>query len=238
MSGLSANFTQWKIQYELSPIILTGGIATAQGGALPIITITNPTDTLSQVTDARNPQLDGLFATYRPLPGGTLINNSIGTYPFANQAIAANSIIAQPLNVSMVMTCPAGNQGGYGVKSSLMSTLQSTLATHNNLGGTYSVITVARIYTSCIMTGMRDITGGDTNQPQVMFQIDFVQPLVTQAAANAALNGLMGKMSNGTPISGTPSRATGSPVTNPANTPGLVPQTQLQSGTPTYLPGL
>jgi hypothetical protein len=225
--SVSSNFLSWKIQYSISPIILTGGLATAQGGAIPIVSITNPGDSLSQVSDASNAQLDGLFATYRVMAGGTFINNRVGTYPFANQAIAANAIIADPLTISVAMICPAGNQGGYSTKSSLMTTLLSTLALHNNLGGTYSVVTVSKIYINCILTGMRDISGAESNQTQHTFQLDFYQPLVSQAAATAALNGLMTKMSNGTPIMGTPNWATGSPVTNPSQVQGLVPQTQL-----------
>jgi hypothetical protein len=126
------------------------------------------------------------------------------------------------------MICPAGNQGGYSAKSSIMTTLQSTLALHNNMGGTYSVVTPARIYTFCIMTGMRDISDAGSNQPQFMWQLDFLQPLVSQAAATAALNGLMTKLSNGSAPSGTPGFAAGSPVTNAASVGGNVPQSQIQ----------
>lgn len=227
--SVSSGLLAWKLQYSISPIILTGGLATAQGGAIPIVTITNPGDSLSQISDASNPQLDGLFATYKVMAGGTLINNRVGTYPFANQAVAANAIIADPLTISMAMICPAGVQGGYSVKSSIMTTLQSTLALHNNMGGTYSVVTPARIYTFCILTGMRDISDAGSNQPQFMYQLDFFQPLVSQAAATAALNGLMTKLSNGSAPSGTPGFAAGSPVTNPLNVQGNVPQTGLIS---------
>lgn len=233
---ISAGLIAWKIAFQLSPIVLTGGIATDQGGALPIISLTEGVaSVLNELLGSGSDfSLDNFFANYQPLPGATLISNQVATYPFANQAIAANAIIAQPLNVSMKMTCPArGNLLGFGMgaKLSTMISLQNSLAQHNALGGTYSIITPSYIYSYCIMTGMRDISGGESKQSQYDWQLDFLQPLVSLDSVQSALNGLMQKLTNGTPISGTPTwTSAGLPIGNPTSllTSSLVPQPALQ----------
>lgn len=232
--SVSSGYLQYKLQTQLSPIILTGGLATAQGGAIPIISITNPliqgiTATVNsitvagQVTGAPNPQLDGTGTDYQPVSGGTLIDNQVAIYPFANQAVAGNAIIAQPLNISMSMLIPATASMPFSSRLSIMMALVSTLKIHINLGGLFSVITSVYVYTNTILRTMRDVSGGETNQAQYRWQLDFYQPLVTQQAANQAQNGLMQTLTKGTPISGSPSWATGLPVNNPSAVQGLVP---------------
>jgi hypothetical protein len=232
--SVSSGYIAYKVAQQISPIILTGGLATAQGGALPIVAITNPliqgiTATVNsitvagQVTGAGNPQLDGTGADYQPVAGGTLIDNQVAVYPFANQAIAGNAIIAQPLNISMSMLIPATTSMPFSSRLSIMMALVSTLRIHINLGGLFSVITSVYVYTNCILKMMRDVSGGETNQAQYRWQLDFFQPLLTLQAANQAQNGLMQTLTNGTPISGTPSWATGLPVNNPNGIQGLVP---------------
>lgn len=221
--SVSAGYIEFRLAYSLSPIILTGGIATAQGGAIPIIALTDPSvggsiDVSGGVAADVGPfNSDANFAEYYPLPGGMLINNQVATYPFANQAVAANAIIAQPLNISMMMLCPAGNTGTYGMKQTTMIALQNSLAQHNGQGGTYSIVTPAYIYTFCIMTGMRDVSGGESRQSQYQWQLDFIQPLVSLQAAQQAQNGLMQTITKGTPLSGTPTWSGGLPVNNPTN---------------------
>jgi hypothetical protein len=224
-----AAFVSWKLAFQLSPIILTGGIATGLGGALPIVALTEGANFVtSLLTGGVNIDLDGFFANYQPLAGSSLIRQQVGMYPFANQTVAANAVIAQPLNVSMAMTCPAGNaSGGYPLKLVIMTALQNSLQLHNSTGGLYTVITPSYIYTNCILTDMIDVSGGDSKQSQYMWQLNFIQPLVTIQSAQTALNGLMQKLSDGTaPQGGSPSWSiAGQLVNNPTNllTSSLVP---------------
>jgi hypothetical protein len=215
--SINPGMIAFKMAYQLSPIILTGGIATSLGGALPIIALTEGAITLlaGLLTGSENLELDNFFAHYLPNPGSTLIQNEIAHYPFANQSVAANAIIAQPLNVSMTMLCPVRNLFGYFTKTATMSALQKSLAQHNSLGGTYSIATPAYLYTNCIMLSMRDVSGGDSKQAQFAWQLDFEQPLITLQAAQSALNGLMQKIAGGTQITGAPTWSSGLTIGNP-----------------------
>jgi len=226
---------------QLSPIVLTRGIAASLGGALPIVALTEGANFIGQIGNLINafsgapPNLEDFFAHFDVLPGGTLINNQAATMPFANQSVAANAIITQPLNISLKMVCPARNLAGVFTKLATLMALKLTLAQHNNLGGTYTIMTPAGIFNDCIMTpAMRDITGGSGDQKQQEWQLDFLQPLVTLDAAQNALNGLMQKLTNGTALSGTPSWLTGAglPVGNPLSllSSSLVPQSSLGAG--------
>jgi hypothetical protein len=226
-----AGLVAFKLANQISPIVLTGGIATSLGGALPIVALTEGANFVtSLLSGGENIQLDGFFANYQPLPGATLVNNQVATYPFANQAVAANAIIAQPLSISMLMHCPAStSSGGYPLKLVTMMALQASLAQHNNLGGLYSIVTPSYIYTNCIMVRMTDVTGGESKQAQYAWQLDFVQPLVTTQAAQQAQNSLMQTLTNGTPPSGGQPSWTiaGLSVNNPTSllTSSLTPST-------------
>jgi hypothetical protein len=239
-SGLAA----WQLAFEVSPIIFTGGIATAQGGAIPIISLLSPNITgvtatengLIVATDSgstayNTDTLNSVFARFYPAPGSTLLSAAIGQYPFANQAIAGNAIISQPTNVSMMMVCPAGNAGGYGAKQTTMTQLANSCNQHNSLGGTYSVITPAFIYLNAILTAIQCVDGGPSKQPQFQYRWDFNLPLVSLAALQQAQNGLMTKLSQGTQISGTPTwiGGAGLPV---GNAPNLVTQSVIPSAIP------
>lgn len=199
--------TLFQLGYQISPVILTGGIAQAiPGGMLPLVAITQAANfTLGLLQGSINIDLDSFFAHFEPMPGATLVNNQFGEYPFANQAIAANSVIAQPLSISLLMKCPANTQGGYISKLMTMTALQTVLAAHNSSGGTYTVATPSFIYSNCLLPSLRDVSNGAGKQVQTMWQWDFVQPLITQAGAAQALSGLMSKIDGGLPISGIPS---------------------------------
>jgi hypothetical protein len=204
MSNAGAGAISYQLAFEVSPIILTNGIATFMGGMLPIIALTQSVDFLTGLLNGNaNPDLDSYFAQFMPLPGATLIDNKIGMYPFANQAIAANAIISQPLVVSLQMIVPARSNGsGVWSKLATMTALQFSLSQHNSLGGTYIVATPSYFYTNCIMTGMRDVSGGETKQAQYRWQLDFVQPLITLAQANQVQSQAMSLISNGAPTTG------------------------------------
>ena len=189
----------YKLSFQVSPIILVGGIVSnTLGGMLPIIGLTGQLAALAQgVLSSGGLSTDDFFAQYLPIPGGTLINNAIGTYPFANQQVAANAIIEQPLNISLQMIAPVRDTGGYLTKMAIFTALQSSLRAHNAAGGTYHIATQAFIYTNCVMTAMTDITSGTTKQKQVEWQLDFIRPLVTQQQATTAFSALMGKLVGG-----------------------------------------
>jgi hypothetical protein len=241
----SAGRTAWGLAFQCTPILLTRGITTnIPGGILPIIALTDAASLVTGLLSggaAGNLKPDDFFAQYMPVPGATLLNQQVATYPMANQAIAANAVIAQPLSISMMMTCSArpgslvagalgavagslipgvpggvgggvlagaGAVGGYAGKLAILTALQATLSQHNNQGGTYSIVTPSFVYTDCILTSMRDVSGGGTNQKQFMWQLDFIQPLVSIAAAQSALNSLMQKLQSGLPLSG-PSQVLG-----------------------------
>src|SRR4051812_48610252 len=113
--SVSPGLVAWKTAFELSPIVLVNGLVEGfPGGILPIVAITEAVNfPLSLLAGSQNSDLDGFFAHFRPLPGGTLIDQELGRYPFANQAVAANAVIAQPLTISMEMVVPAKGTLGY-----------------------------------------------------------------------------------------------------------------------------
>lgn len=204
---------QYDLAFQISPIILKGGIAAnVQGELLPI----------SQLTPANNAEP---FARYVPLPGSTLISQSVGMYPFANQAVAANATIQQPLTISIAMIAPINQRGGYLTKLHAFTALQAALAKHNASGGTYIIATPAFVYTDVIMTAFTDITpeidAEDAHkQLQIQYQLDFIQPIVTQAGAAAAQSALMQKITNGSKINGAPSWS-GNAASSPATQTGV-----------------
>lgn len=204
--AINPGLAAYKLSFQLAPIIMTGGIAAAvPGGMLPLLSISEALNfTFGLLSGGDNVSLDNFFANFTPVPGATLIDNQIGNYPFANQATAANAIIAQPLQVSLIMVCPARDEGGYAAKLATMMAMQATFAQHNSSGGTYTVATPSFFYTDCIMVNMRDVTPGTTKQVQAAWQISFVKPLLTLAQAAQAQNALMTKISAGTSFSGQP----------------------------------
>lgn len=190
---------QYNLGFQIAPIILQGGIAAAaQGGLAPITTFTGGLPA----------NLDDAFAYYFPLPGSTLISQSVGMYPFANQQIAANATVQQPLTLSMLMVAPVNQAGGYQSKYAAFNALQSALQQHNAAGGLYIVATPAFLYQNLILTAMTDaspeLSAEDNKQVQIIWQLDFIQPLVTLAGAAAALNTLLTKVTSGTQIIGQP----------------------------------
>jgi hypothetical protein len=196
----------WQFAFQASPIILAGGIAqTIPGGLLPIVAITEALDIAGGILTGDLPgSLDEFFAQYLPMPNSTLIAQEIGEYPFANQAVAANAVIKQPLSVSMLMIAPVRNTGGYLLKLPTFTALQATFDQHNSSGGLYHIATPAFVYTNCLMTGMTDVSDGESRQPQIKYQLDFRQPLVNQQQLSSTLNSFMTRMTNGNQVTGNP----------------------------------
>lgn len=203
----SAGLVAFKLSFQLSPIILTGGIAGAiPGGMLPIVAVTESLNLAFGLLGAPSggDGLDGFFANFHPQPGSTLIAQRLGEYTFANQAVAANATIADPLVVSMLMIVPARTRGGVAVKLATMMALKATLDQHHQQGGTYTVATPSFFYTDCMMLGMRDVSPAALKQPQVAWQLDFRKPLLTLDQAQQAQNSLMSRITSGGAINGPP----------------------------------
>lgn len=215
--------SDFQTSYELSPIVMTGGSSSdVPGGMTPVVSVTdsgNFPDGLSGAASQGGP--DDYFAKFVVLPGGTLIDNAVGEYPFANQAVAANAIITQPLAVSLLMLCPV-RDGGWAAKQATMTSLVAAMKAHVNAGGTFTVATPAFIYTDMLLLKLVDVSDGETKQVQVAWQWNFYKPLLTLADADEAENNLMRKLSGGTPVAGDPPSWSGSPPTvgNPPSLAG------------------
>lgn len=178
---INAGQAVWKTAFQISPIIFSGGIASFMpGNMLPLIAITEALNTpLGTLSGSSQQDLDNFFAAFAPISGGTLVEQDIARYPFANQVIAANAVIAQPLHISMLMLCPAKNEGAYFAKLAILTALQAAFVLHNNNGGTYHVATPGYIYTDNIFRRMVDVSSGHSKQPQSAFMLEFEKPLIT-----------------------------------------------------------
>jgi hypothetical protein len=211
----SAATSLYDLSFQISPIILNGGIAAnSLGGMMPIIGLTGQLAALGQslLSGSAEP-----FARFVPAPGSTLMANAVATYPFANQFVAGNAVIKQPKNVSLIMYAPVQDTGGYLTKLALFEALISSLEAHVAAGGTFHIATPAHIYTNTLLTSWTDITNGELGRQQmVQFQLDFVQPLVTLQAAQQAQNSLMSKLTGGQQI--IPSGLAGSSLWSSATT--------------------
>jgi len=200
----------YQLAYEKSPIFLTDGIAEyVPGKILPLIAITQAASPIGTIQsggplgDVLSGNLgvnfDDFYATFKPMAGATLHSNQIGSYPFANQRTAANAIIAQPLQISMHMNCSPRLAGGMVSKLMTATALKNALDNHNFRGGSYTIATPSFLYQGCIMTSFKDITSGESKHVQTDWQIDFVQPLLSQKEANLYQNALMSKITSGLP---------------------------------------
>lgn len=192
----------YRLGFEGSPVILTRGIAQLiPGNMIPIIALTESINFNLGLMNGDLPSIDKLFAHWEVLPGSSLQRNNIGMYPFANQVIAANAVIKEPLNVSLVMNCPVQQPGGYYSKLATISALKVTLDYHNQNGGTYTIATPSYIYTDCVLQAVTDITSGDSAQLQTAWQFDFLQPLISAQQA-IKLGGALSAAEGGLPITG------------------------------------
>jgi hypothetical protein len=219
----------YDISFQISPIILVGGIAAnTLGGMLPIIALGGQALSALQGAATTGVNTDAFFARYVPIPGSTLVNQQIATYPFANQATAANSTIQQPLTVSLRMIAPVKDTAGYLTKLAIWTSLQNSLVAHNAAGGLYTIATPWYIYTNCLLQSITDTTGGEGRQQQIMAQLDFVQPLVTQTQATATYNSLMSKLSSGASVAGNNLPAGASIWSNAATSVGSAAQNAIQ----------
>ena len=214
MSGGSSGLAQFKLTYQISPILFVGGGVgnNVTGGMVPVISYTQGKDydvgLLSQASPDLN--LDDFFAHYTPISGSALADYSVGTYPFLNQTTAANAVIKNPLRISMLMTCPARSGNSYAQKLATLTALASTIDSHVSQGGLFNVATPAFLYTNCILLSLKDVTSDPGPQVQSHYVWEFIQPLVTLQQAQGAESTQMNKISSLTQNSGNP------PGSNPA----------------------
>jgi hypothetical protein len=191
----------FKLFYEISPIVLTGqSVITswAPMNLLPIVAMTEPASFATGIlaNNTGKLDLDNFLCHWQPLPGYTIYEATVGEYPMANQAVAANAIITQELRISLLMRCPARAGAGYLTKLATLMLMQYMLKKHSNSGGTYTVLTPAMLYTNCILRTIRDVSVSDSRQPQIEWQFDFTQPLITEAAAGGVLDTLLTRINN------------------------------------------
>lgn len=231
MSGLIAAVgpSSFQLAFQISPIIMVGGLAqNIPGGMLPLLTILDAAGFIGGILGTGSlPSLDQAFAQFQPIQGTTLLEWEVGHYPFANQQVAANAMIAQPLQLYMLMKCPATvAAGGYPFKLGAMTALQIAVTQHNASGGTYMALTPSQIYTNLLLKRIHDVTSGQEKQVQTMWQWDFEQPLLTVSAAQQVQNSLMSQMTGGTSTGSQPAwSGAGAAVSNPnaAVAPSVIP---------------
>lgn len=189
----------FKSAFEISPIVLSGGVASGLIGSM--MSVMSVVQSLA-MNDAGDFELDNSFAFFRPLPGSTLIEYQSGKYPFANLAVAANCVVKQPLTLSMLMVCPSKLAGDYWARTSLLTALRNTLDNHIASGGTFGVATPAFYYSGLLLLRLHDVTAGETHQAQIEFRWDFEKPLISLADAGAVQSQMMSMISSGLPTDG------------------------------------
>jgi hypothetical protein len=231
------SLSQQQLTFQISPITLTNGIATNIGGSmLPLLALTNTnafsTNLLNGDSDF---QLEDAFAIFQPAAGGSLIEQSIAEYPFANLSVAANAVIRNPINISLIMVTPMKQQSAWSIKLQTMQALKATLDSHNNAGGTYTVYTPAYTYTNMLLVSLTDVSNSQSPLPQNAWKWDFTRPLVSLADAGGALSNLMTQISKGVPTTGDttgPPTASGVPASVTNTGPGAGATSPLVSQIP------
>lgn len=195
--------SDYQLSYQVSPIILVGGIA---GAGLPIVSLLNSQSYPQGILSSATPQqIADYFGQFRPLPGHTLMDLEVATYPLANQVTAANAVITNPLRISLEMIVPATGVITLANKLTILTNLKGKLDDHTAQGGWYNVATPSFVYTGCLLTTLVDASDEEEGaQVQVRWIWNFMQPLLTEAAAQAAQNQAMAKLSNQTQNTGDP----------------------------------
>ncbi|EJU6209789.1 hypothetical protein N4Z01_003295 [Salmonella enterica] len=195
----------YKLGFEISPVILCDGVAQSiPGGMLPIVALTQSASYVSGLMGGATAltDLDKYFCHWSAAAGTTMVDYDIGRYPFANQKVAANALLAQPLRVSMLMNAPVNENAGAMTKLVTLSALQAVLQGHANLGGTFIVATPAIIYSNCILKAVRDVTGSNEPLPQRQWLWEFEQPLITESEAEQVANNFKRRIDSGDKVTG------------------------------------
>lgn len=201
MSALNSVLkTSFTVAYEVSPIFLVGGIAAdIPGGILPLAALTENIGIVNGLLHG-GIDLDKTTTRFQPVSGGTLNVQDIATYPFLNQATAANAVVMRPNRISMKMTKPASTHNNtYATKPAVFAGLKAAFDNHNQLGGTYTILTPAYFYVGCLMRTFMDIStfSADNKQVQYAWLLDFEQPLLTEGQLFSVLNSTIEYMEKG-----------------------------------------
>jgi len=190
----------FKLAYEISPILLVGGIAEkVPGGILPIAVFT---EGLSLVEGLLSSGSVGFTTHFNVMAGSSLIVQEIAEYPFFDMATAANAVVSRPNRLSMQMIRPANTVNAkYPLKILTFTALKMALDYHNSHGGSYTILTPAYIYTGCLMNSMIDMSGfSDSNkQVQHTWQLEFSQPLLQASQLEQVMGNMMDKFNNAMP---------------------------------------
>jgi hypothetical protein len=247
----------WKTLYQVSPLVLTGGVAiNVPGSMISIQSLTNPNllppspaqaaqaaqaafisglQFLTQRTVTGNSLngLDDAFGAFNVLPGGTLCNQTAPKYPLANQIMASNAIVRDPINVSLIWDVPMRGQNAWAIKLATMQALKALLDLHNNAGGLYMIMTPAYTYDNCVLTSLSDNSRSSNSLPQNAWRFDFERPMVmTQTDVSAAQNSFIAKLTAGLPTTGTASTP---PVSSQTANPALSPAPPVIAGLPSQV---
>lgn len=204
---------QYQLAYQVSPLYLTGGITSNLPSAIqPFLsyvmpnafTVLGPPYLPSAEKSYNTDDLDNAFGAFSIIPGGTLNKNTIAKYPFANQYVATNAAIREPLNLSLIWDTPMRGPGAWDIKLATMTSIKKILDAHVNIGGTFTVATPSFIYTNMLLTGLTDNSRGNIPLPQNAWRFDFERPLVVQTELQQAynLNQQLLKITNGLPTMG------------------------------------
>ncbi len=235
---MPASNTQKQLWYQVCPIFLTGGsVSDIPGSMMGMMTILTPTASPGLGLPYNQNDLDNAFAAFNVIPGGQLVFQTIAKYPFANQAVGANAVISEPLTLSVIMDTPMRDANSWDLKHSVFTALKSTLDSHNNKGGTYTVATPAYTYFNMVLLSLTDNSRGGSSLPQNAWRFDFEKPLVALQDLESAMNTFMSKSTNKLPTDG---KITGSsPVpamaANPSNMMTWRTAAALSGGPPTLV---
>ena len=193
--------SSFRLAFEISPILLTGGIASnVPGGMLPIAVFTEGLSIANGLLLGNGVSVDQMSTRFTPSAGTTLIMQDVSQYPFLNQATAANAVVQKPNRVVMQMTRPANTKdGGYINRGVSITALKAALDNHNKAGGTYIVMTPAFVYTDCLLTSFTDIAGFSEQNKQVQYSwsLEFIQPLLYASQLDSVMNGLLNAITDG-----------------------------------------
>lgn len=229
--------------YQVSPIILTDGIAVNQPGQMQLLIslLAPPSLDLGPNVKNLNP-LDTAFGAFNVLPGGNLVAQTIPKYPLADMTMAANAIVRDPIQVSLIWDIPMKGRNTWGNRLSTMQNLKGILDSHNNAGGRYIILTPSYYYDNCIMVSLTDNSRGQGVLPQNAWRFDFERPqVVTTMDATGAQSILMRKITGGLQTPGAWSYpATGGIGGQPNLSPGPntpAPVAPAVAGAPMQLPG-
>ncbi len=221
MTGIlnTAVKTAWDLLYRVSPILLTGGIASSLSTSLsaagvlgaafssltsigiPIAAILDPISLVSGLGGNTNFSIDDLFAHFMPVPGGTLLEFETCKFPFANQIVAGNAVIQRESTISMHMECAYRGTNSIPARIAILAAMRATVLQHVTQGGLFTVFTPAMIYSNVPLLRITDISP-DPTMPQTAFQWDFEQVLITTVAAAGAASTMMSKLGSGQQSSG------------------------------------